>query len=128
LAAAEQSSARSASDLHRIGGGSFENLRMKPQEARLSPPGISLLKSPTPSEAASHVRRAFPEAAGLSQASKIVGSASIEGIRSAGFDVIPNPTKKLPNHHRLIHSDGVAGFSDENLRRLSEAFIDTGGN
>jgi hypothetical protein len=43
----------------------------------------------------------------------------------AGY-IMPNPTKKYPNHHRLIHPDGVAGFSDENPMRLSEAFTDTG--
>ncbi|MGP0062911.1 MAG: hypothetical protein ACLQGP_04815 [Isosphaeraceae bacterium] len=128
MAADEPSFALSAVDLHRIGGGSLENLRIKPQEARMNPPGISLLKSPTPSEAANLMRRAFPEASGLCQAAKIVGSASIEGIRSAGFQGIPNPTKKLPNHHRLIHPSGVSGFTDENLKRLSEAFTDTGGN
>lgn len=35
-------------DIHRIGGGTVENLRLKPAEAVLEPPGISVLKAPTP--------------------------------------------------------------------------------
>jgi hypothetical protein len=53
-----------------------------------------------------------------------VGSATEDGIRGAGFDVIPNPTTKFPNHHRIIHPQGVAGFIDENLARLSKTFTD----
>jgi hypothetical protein len=115
-------------DIHRIGGGSVDNLRLKPREATLDPPGISVLRTPTPSEAARQIRGAFPGATGLHEAAKVVGSTTTEKIRDAGFDVIPNPTKRLPNHHRLIHPDGVAGFSEENLKRLSEAFTDTSGH
>jgi len=32
-------------------------------------------------------------------------------LRAAGFDVIPDPSARLPTHHRLIHPDGVAGFT-----------------
>jgi hypothetical protein len=36
-------------DIHRIGGGGgVENLRLKPREATLHPPGISVLKAPSP--------------------------------------------------------------------------------
>jgi hypothetical protein len=35
-----------------------------------------------------------------------------------------NPRTKFPNHDRIIHPDGVAGFVDENLARLSKAFTD----
>lgn len=114
----------SEGDIHRIGGGSVENLRLKPQEARLNPPGISVLKAPTPREAADQIRAAFPRAVDLHEAAKIVGTTTVEKIRAAGFDVIPDPSRKLPNHHRLIHPDGAAGFSDENLQKLSEAFTD----
>ena len=38
---------------------------------------------------------------------------------------MPNPTRRLPNHHRLIHPDGADGFSDDNLKGLSEVFTDT---
>jgi hypothetical protein len=114
-------------DIHRIGGGRADNLRLKPKEAQLNPRGISVLKAPTPGEAARQVREAFPVAESLHEAAKVIGSTTIEKVRGVGFDVIPNPTKKLPNHHRIIHPDGVAGFSDENLGRLSGAFTDTSG-
>ena len=112
-------------DIHRIGGGSVENLRLKPKEATLSPPGISVLKAPSPSEVARQIRKAFPEAEELHEIAKVVGSTTTEKIRSAGFDVLPNPTGRLPNHHRVIHPDGADGFSDESLKRLSEVFTDT---
>lgn len=115
----------SEGDIHRIGGGSVENLRLKPQEAQLNPPGISVLKAPIPSEAADQIRAAFPRAVDLHEAAKIVGTTTAEKIRAAGFDLLPYPTRKLPNHHRLIQPDGAAGFSDENLQKLSETFTDT---
>jgi hypothetical protein len=117
-----------ADDLHRIGGGSMVNLRLKPREARLNPPGISVLKAPSPGAAARQIREAFPKAAGIHEVAKVVGSTSAEKTRAAGFDVIPNPTRKLPNHYRIIHPDGAAGFSDENLEQLSAVFTDTSGH
>ncbi len=117
-----------AGDIHRIGGGSVENLRLKPREARLNPPGISVLKAPSPGEAARQIRVAFPDAAELHEVAKVVGSTSTEKTRSAGFDVIPNPTRKLPNHYRIIHPHGAAGFSDENLEELSAVFTDSSGH
>lgn len=115
-------------DMHRIGGNRVENLRLKPRETMLNPPGISLLQASLPGEAARQMREAFPEADGLHEAAQIISSTTIDKIRSAGFDVIPNPTKKLPNHYRLIHPDGVAGFNDENLARLSVVFTETSGH
>jgi hypothetical protein len=115
-------------DLHRIGGGGVDNLRLKPAEARLNPPGISVLKAATPGEAAGQIRAAFPDAEGLQEAARVIGSTSATKIRAAGFDVIPNPTRKLPNHHRIIHPDGTAGFRSEDLRKLSEAFTNTAGH
>lgn len=117
-----------SNNIHRIGGGSAENLRPKEQETRLNPPGISVLKSPSPSDAARQIREAFPEAERLHEAAKTIGSTNAEKIRSTGFDIIPNPTRKLPNHHRIIHPDGAAGFSDKNLEKLSEVFTDTSGH
>lgn len=114
--------------IHRIGGGTVENLRLKPAEAALNPPGISVLKTPTPGEAAAQMRAAFPKAAGLHEAAKTVGTTSDDLIRSAGFDVIANPTKKLPNHHRITHPEGAAGFTDENLARLAQVFTNTTGH
>jgi hypothetical protein len=115
-------------DMHRIGGSNVENLRLKPREAMLNPPGISLLQAPSPGEAAQQMREAFPAADGLHEAAQVIGSTTIDNIRRAGFDVIPNPTRKLPNHYRLVHPDGVAGFNDENLARLSAVFTETSGH
>jgi hypothetical protein len=53
--------------LHRIGGASVENLRLKSREAALDIPGISVLKVPTPREAAQQMRDAFPKAKALHQ-------------------------------------------------------------
>ena len=115
-------------DMHRIGGSSVESLRLKPREATLNPPGISLLQAPSPGEAARQIRAVFPAADGLHEAAQVIGSTTMDNNRGAGFDVIFNPTKKLPNHYRLIHPDGVAGFSDENLARLSAVFAETSGH
>jgi hypothetical protein len=115
-------------DMHRIGGSNVENLRLKPREAMLNPPGISLLQAPSPGEAARQMREAFPAADGLHETAQVIGSTTTDNIRRAGFDVIPNPTRKLPNHYRLIHPDGVAGFNDENLARLSAVFTETSGH
>jgi hypothetical protein len=115
-------------DMHRIGGSSVESLRLKPREATLNPPGISLLQAPSPGEAPRQMREAFPAADGLHEAAQVIGSTTVDNIRGAGFDVIPNPTRKLPNHYRLIHPDGVAGFNDENLARLSAVFTETSGH
>lgn len=57
-----------------------------------------------------------------------MGTASIEAIRDAGFDVIPDPSAALPNHHRIIHPDGAAGFNDTNLGKLAEAFTNSSGH
>jgi hypothetical protein len=115
-------------DIHRIGGASIENLRLKPKEAQLNPPGISMLRTPTPAEAAAEMRAAYPDAAGLHEAAKTVGSSTIEAIRGVGFDVIPMPSRRMPNHCRLIHPDGAAGFIDDYLGRLAEVFTNTTGH
>lgn len=94
----------------------------------LNPRGISLLQAPSPAEAARQMLEAFPAADGLHEAIRVIGSTTADKIRDAGFDVIPNPTRKLPNHCRLIHPDGVAGFNDENLARLSAVFTETSGH
>ena len=114
--------------MHRIGGSSVENLRLKPREATLNPPGISFLHAPSPGEAARQIREAFPAADGLHTAAQVIGSTTLDKIRGVGFDVIPNPTRKLPNHYRLIHPEGVAGFSDESLTQLSAVFTETSGH
>jgi hypothetical protein len=114
-----------AGDIHRIGGGDIENLRLKPAEAKLNPPGISVLKGGSPYAAAGQMKAAFPNATKLHETANIVGSATEEAIRRAGFDVMPDPSRKFPNHHRLVHTEGIAGFVDANLARLSGVFTDT---
>jgi hypothetical protein len=115
-------------DVHRIGGANVENLRLKPREATLSPPGISVIKAPTPAAAAQEIRTGLPRAKKLHEQAKTIGSANEDAIRAAGFDVIPTPSASLPNHHRIVHPDGAAGFNDANLAQLAEAFITTTGN
>jgi hypothetical protein len=74
------------------------------------------------------IREAFPAADELYAAAQVMGSTTVEKIRSAGFDIFPNPTKRLPHHYRLIHPEGIAGFTDENLARLSAVFTETSGH
>src|SRR5262245_9173572 len=114
--------------LHRIGGGSVENLALKPAEAALGVPGLPLLGAYRPGEAASAIRAVFPKARRLHAAAGIIGSTTAEAIRATGFDVIPDPTATFPNHHRLIHPDGAAGFGDANLTRLADAFTNSTGH
>jgi hypothetical protein len=105
-----------------------ENLRLKPREATLDPPGISLLQAPAPGEAARQIREAFPAANALHATAQVVASTTVDKIRQSGFDVFPNPTKKFPQHYRLIHPEGVGGFTDANLLRLSAVFRETSGH
>jgi hypothetical protein len=51
--------------IHRIGGATVENLRLKPREAALDPPGISVIKAATPGEAAQEMRTGLPKAKAL---------------------------------------------------------------
>lgn len=115
-------------DIHRIGGASVENLRLKPRESQLEVPGISVIKAATPAEAVREIRTGLPRATALHAQARIVGTASESAIRGAGFEVIATPSSALPNHHRIIHPAGVAGFSDDNLARLAEAFTSTMGS
>jgi hypothetical protein len=47
--------------IHRIGGGSVENLSLKPAEATLVPPGIATFIGGSPAEAVETMRRHFRE-------------------------------------------------------------------
>src|SRR3954469_15705779 len=102
-------------DIHRIGGAGVECLRLRAEEMKLDPPGISVLKADSPASAAAQMRNAYPKSLRLDESARVVASTTAEMIRSAGFDVIAKPSKRLPTHHRIIHPDGIAGFSDENL-------------
>jgi hypothetical protein len=114
--------------VHRIGGGQIDNLRLKPREETLDPAGFSVLLGGTPIQAADQMRQAFRDPAKfarLHRDAEVVGSATVEAIRSAGFDVIADPSARFPNHGRLTHPAGVAGFTPENLERLASVFVAT---
>lgn len=106
--------------IHRIGGGSIENLSLKPAEATLVPPGISVFFGGSAAEAAEMMRRRFPRMA--PRGMTVVGSTTAGQIRQTGFDVIMNPSARFPQHVRLIHPAGVAGFNRDNLERLAPCF------
>ena len=110
--------------IHRIGGNSAENFKLKPAEMKLNPPGISVLKGGSPQDAAKQMRDVFsdPKYTKLQESTKTVASSTIEQIEGTGFKVMSDPTKNFPNHHRIIHPEGVEGFSEENLKRLQSVF------
>lgn len=113
---------------HRIGGGKASNLKLRAAEKKLEPPGISVLLGGTPAQAATDMRRVFGPRSSIGKKAAIVGTADIKQIQNAGFDVIPDKTNNFPNHGRLIHPiEGAAGFTDTNLKALSDVFTDTTG-
>jgi hypothetical protein len=113
---------------HRIGGGALKNLKLKPAEEHLDPPGFSVLIGGSPQEAASDFRRVFGRHSSPAKKATTVASATIESIRAAGFDVMEYPTASFPNHGRLVHpTEGAAGFDDVNLNALSQVFHETTG-
>jgi len=101
---------------------------LKPREAALDVPGISVIKAPTPGAAAQEMRTGLPRAKALHDQAESIGSTTAERVRAAGFDIIPARTTALPNHHRIIHAEGAAGFRDANLAKLAEAFVNTTGH
>jgi len=113
--------------VHRVGGGAVANLRLSPIDARESPPGISVLLGGTPQEAADQMRRVFPRSRKWQAAAKTVGTTNAAAIRNAGFAIVPNSTDRFPNHARVIHANGVAGFTDQNLAVLAAAYKNTTG-
>lgn len=113
--------------VHRIGGAAVDNLRLKPAEHGLTPPGISVLLGGTPQETAAQMRRVLPGSRKWARQAGTVATATAAAIRAAGFDVIPAPSGALPNHARLVHPDGAAGFTDANLAQLAGVFGTTMG-
>jgi len=115
----------SGTNLYRIGGGDVSNLGLKPTEAGLNPPGISVIRANSAEEAGNIMKEAFPKATNLHadiDAGKIAAITSDE-IKEVGFDVIHNPTNRIGDTHaRLIHPEGAAGFNPENLEKLSGKF------
>jgi len=113
--------------VHRVGGGGAANLRLSPLDAQQTPPGISVLLHGTPQAAAAQMRRAFPGSRKWRETAHTVGTTTAAAIREAGFDLVPDPTTRFPNHARLIHPQGVEGFTDEYLATLAATFRDTVG-
>jgi hypothetical protein len=113
--------------VHRIGGAAIDNLRLKPHEARAVPVGISVLLGGTPAEIAAQARVTFERMPRLCAQTSTIATATVGAIRSVGFDVLADPTRLLSNHGRLVHPDGVTGFSDEHLTRLAQVFKQTEG-
>jgi len=113
--------------VHRVGGGSVANLRLSPLDVKQTPPGISVLLGWTPQAAASQMRRAFPGSRKCRETSHTVGTTTAGALREVGFEIVPDPTTRFPNHARLIHPRGIEGFTDENLATLAATFRDTMG-
>ena len=113
--------------VHRVGGGSVANLRLSLLDTQQTPPGISVLLYGTPQEAAAQMRRVFPGSRKWRETAQTVGTTTAAAIREAGFDIVPDPTTRFPNHARLIHPQGVVGFADEHLVTLAATFHDTVG-
>lgn len=113
--------------VHRVGGADVANLRLKPGEAVLTPPGVSTLTGGDAQSAAAAMRRVYSKARKW-KVSLSMGTATAAAIRAAGFDVIADPTPNFPNHARVVHPNGVAGFIDANLQQLAAAFVITHGH
>jgi hypothetical protein len=108
-----------------VGGGNIANLRLSLLDVQQTPPGISVLLHGTPQEAAAQMQRAFPGSRKWRETAHTVGTTTVAAIQEAGFDVVPDPTTRFPNHARLMHPQGVAGFTDEHLVILATTFRDT---
>ena len=113
--------------VHRIGGRLLGNLRLKPSEKRFKQPGFSVLLGGTPHEAGATIRGAYPAATRLHDEAKVIASSTVGRIRAAGFEVLAVASDRLANHGRVVHSTGLAGFSDEKLNALSQVFQETTG-
>ncbi len=113
--------------VHRVGGADVANLRLKPGEAALVPPGVSTLTGGDAQTAADSMRRVYAKAKKW-KGPLAMGTATAAAIRAAGFDVIADPTPNFPNHARVVHPAGVGGFTDANLHQLSATFVTTFGH
>ena len=113
--------------VHRLGGGRGPNLRLSVLDRKLTPPGISVLLGGTPEEATNHMQQAFPHSRKWRETARLVGTTTARAVRTAGFEILPDPTSRFPNHARLVHPRGPEGFTDDNLEGLAQAFRDTQG-
>jgi hypothetical protein len=113
--------------LHRVGGSDVANLRLSPLDLQQASPGLSVLLGGTPQDAAAQMRSAFPGSRKWRQTAGTVASGAVAAVRQAGFEVIPDPTNRFPNHALLIHPAGAAGFTDANLIILAKVLTETTG-
>jgi len=113
--------------VHRVGGGSVENLRLSLIDIQQTPPGISLLVGGTPQEAAAQMLSAFPGSRKWRETAHTAGTTTVAAVRETGFEVVPDPTARFPHHARLIHASGIAGFTDDHLTILAATFHNTMG-
>ena len=111
--------------VHRLGGKVLDNFQLQRSEEKLNPPGISVLVGGTAKDAARTMLAVYDDPVGypdIHARSKRIASATIGEIRSQGFDVIANGTRRFPNHGRLIHPLGQEGFASERLNSLVVVF------
>jgi RHS repeat-associated protein len=116
--------------VHRIGGADAGNLALKPAERKLTLVGISMLRAASPEEASSLAKKVAREQrwTRMETAAETMGTATVADIRSAGFDVIHDPTANVGDAHaRLVHPEGSKGFTPENLSKLANVFSNKGG-
>jgi hypothetical protein len=103
------------------------NLRLSPLDQKLTPPGISVLLGGMPREVADQMRQAFPNSRKWQGTAQTVGTTTATKVRQVGFEIVPDPTSRFPNHARIVHPEGALGFTDAHLEVLAQAFQDTSG-
>jgi hypothetical protein len=111
--------------VHRIGRNSIANFRLTDSELALLPPGVSVLFGGGAQQAANQVRSTFADSDRFSELhllAELVATTTAGHVRAIGFDVIAVPTKRLPNHGRIVHPRGIDGFDDQSLKWLGESF------
>lgn len=115
--------------LFRVGGGAPKNLKLNNRgERTLDPPGFSLLAGFDAKEVAAKWRilqANNPKAAAMAN---VMGQISIRSAFKHGFRPMATPSSRQPNHVRLTHKLGEAGFDNLELRqRLSSEFTNVSG-
>ena len=113
--------------IHRIGGASVENLRLKPRSGPRRPRDLRH-RAPTAKVAANEMRTGLPKAKGAPRGGENHRLDHGRSDSQRRLRYHPHGLHALPNHHRIIHPEGVAGFNDENLARLAEVFVNTTGH
>ena len=110
--------------VHRIGGAAMDNLRLKRAEQKLVPPGVSVLFGGTAEQAMEDMKSAYPNAAKWA-GELAVGTSTVATVRSVGFEVWPCPNSMFANHARIVHPEGIPGFTDEYLSHLASVFAES---